>query len=371
MDNTLGIGAHFDSFDAFQTALQQYEDTHFVQFARSSSQTVAKAQASALIKTFNPKLTFAKVCYTCIFGPKKEPSTSTGLRASNSRKLDCPVRLRLGATKDGQQLVIKESVLDIHNHEISEELYKSFSRQKRLDKETEIEVFHFINSQVDKRLARMVIREKIRKETGKSLSLKDILNIEYRVGKNLKCKIEPGLCTATSPIDCTVQPEDENNAVDRIHQAQGECNGTYKGSKKAGKYRSRKIIPRVKLPYCQTELITNFNGSGDAAENGVDLHSYKNNVNIMSIQDIEELEAQHIPSIIVSEKCVNQLTEAPKAKKRKLCAHCCEGTSSKELVDTANKKLAIKKELLEVEKQKLKVFQKMVKKLDLILEKLN
>ena len=44
----------------------------------------------------------------------------TSILFLSSRKIDCPVRLRISSTPDGQRLVIRESLLDGHNHEVSE-----------------------------------------------------------------------------------------------------------------------------------------------------------------------------------------------------------------------------------------------------------
>lgn len=82
MTNLLEVGMEFESFDAFQAAMEQYEDTHFVQFSRIDSRSVEKAQESSLTKTYSPQIKFSQLTYACTFGPRKGPSKSTGIRNS-------------------------------------------------------------------------------------------------------------------------------------------------------------------------------------------------------------------------------------------------------------------------------------------------
>lgn len=67
-----------------------------------------------------------------------------------------------------------------------QEQYRSLSRQKQLDEETEMEIYNLISTHDDKRLARMLIRDKLTKETGRTMSIKDILNIEKKVSRKLE-----------------------------------------------------------------------------------------------------------------------------------------------------------------------------------------
>lgn len=186
MANLLEVGVEFESFDAFQAAMEQYEDNHFVQFSRIDSRSVERAQEVTPTKIYNPAIQFVQLTYACTFGPRKVASKSSGIRNASSRKIDCPVRLRISSTPDGQRLVVRESKLDGHNHELSEELYKSMARQKQLDEETEVEIYNLISNHNDKRLARMLVRKRLTQETGRSMSIKDILNIEKKIARRIE-----------------------------------------------------------------------------------------------------------------------------------------------------------------------------------------
>ena len=60
------------------------------------------------------------------------------------------------------------------------------ARQKQLDEETEVEIFNLISQHNDKRLARMLVRDRLTQEMGRSISIKDILNIEKKIGRRME-----------------------------------------------------------------------------------------------------------------------------------------------------------------------------------------
>ncbi|GFN88766.1 inosine-uridine preferring nucleoside hydrolase-like isoform x2 [Plakobranchus ocellatus] len=220
MANLLEVGVEFESFDAFQAAMEQYEDKNFVQFSRIDSRSVEKAQETTPTKVYNPVIQFVQLTYACTFGPRKVASKSSGIRNSSSRKIDCPVRLRISSTPDGQRLVIRESKLDGHNHEVSEELYKSMARQKQLDEETELEIYNLISMHNDKRLARMLVRDRLTQEVGRSISIKDILNIEKKIGRRL----EKEKSTSSDGVDKRESQEDGQPADLEADGRDGEEN---------------------------------------------------------------------------------------------------------------------------------------------------
>ena len=58
-------------------------------------------------------------------------------------------------------------------------------RLKSLDEETELEIYKLISMHENKRVARQLVRDKLAKEIGKHINMKDINNIERRVSKKL------------------------------------------------------------------------------------------------------------------------------------------------------------------------------------------
>nr|KAI8739765.1 mastermind-like protein 2 [Biomphalaria glabrata] len=366
MAKFMEVGMEFESFDAFQAAMEQYEDSHFVQFSRIDSRTVEKAQETSLTKTFNPEIKFSQLHYACTFGPKKAMSRSSGIRNATSRKIDCPVRLRLAATPDGQRLVIKESKLDCHNHEVTEEQYQSLSRQKQLDEETENEIYNLISMHEDKRLARMLIRNKLTKETGRTISVKDILNIEKRVSKRLG-KDDSSTKDKKDNDDQdedSKEPNDESsNEKDDTHEDSQEEDGESNQSK------TNKSVPKISpsRPQRNRREPRRFR---DAIENGEKiLHTSKNNVvSILSPDDIDDDESPTFTpssSKKTNAKVKEEVTTVGRKRKFRASSEDQEVNSKS---DFEERKLAIKEELLEMEKKKMKILQEILKKLDKVIE---
>ncbi|KAH9496361.1 hypothetical protein Btru_010717 [Bulinus truncatus] len=369
------LGMEFESFDAFQAAMEQYEDSHFVQFARMDSRTVEKAQENSLTKTYNPDIKFVQLHYACTFGPKKAVSRSSGIRNATSRKIDCPVRLKLTCTPDGQRLVIKESKLDCHNHDVTEELYKSLSRQKQLDEETENEIYNLISMHDDKRLARMLIRDKLMKETGRVISVKDILNIEKRVAKrqgkddtgskdkkDITEDLDEESKEQNDQNDESTNDKDDREEKDDTHDESMEEDGESNHSKTTGKSMPATSPSR---PQRNRREPRRFR---DAIENGEKvLHTSKNNV--VSIVSPDEIDDES-PSTAVSSnrKPITKIKEevSTRGRKRKFTAASEQEVESK--TEFEERKLAIKEELLEMEKKKMKILQEILKKLDKIIE---
>ncbi|CAG5126720.1 unnamed protein product [Candidula unifasciata] len=382
MAGLLQEGVEFESFDAFQAAMEQYEDANFVQFSRIDSRSVEKAQETSLSKTYNPQIKFSQLTYACTFGPRKGPSKSTGIRNSNSRKIDCPVRIRISATPDGQRLVIKESKLDCHNHEISEEQYRSLSRQKQLDEETEMEIYNLISTHEDKRLARMLIRDKLTKETGRAMSIKDILNIEKKINRKLEYEKRVKYHDLIS--------QKRNNALNKnliSSEAGGGSNDDsdaseseeVKDSSLAEDERTKQDEHEEKTPPAEKAARDTQTSTAsrpqrtrreprrfrDTIENGISVpHTSKDSV----ISSVSADEADEPSLTTPSPKKVppTKVKEEPvsKAKKRK-------GPSNAEHSDAESlqeRKLAIKEELLEMEKKKMTLLEDIVKKLDKIIE---
>ncbi|CAL1531805.1 unnamed protein product [Lymnaea stagnalis] len=366
MAQFMEVGMEFESFDAFQAAMEQYEDTNFVQFSRMDSRSVEKAQESSLTKTYNPEIKFSQLHYACTFGPKKAMSRSSGIRNATSRKIDCPVRIRLSATPDGQRLVIRESKLDCHNHEVTEEQYKSLSRQKQLDEETENEIYNLISMHEDKRLARMLIRDKLTKETGRSISVKDILNIEKRVAKRHENQQDS---SDKKVVSDDQEGEEKEQDGESTHEKDNDTHEESQDeeSETSQKKPTKKSKPATSpgRPQRNRREPRRFR---DAIENGEKvLHTSRNNVvSIVSPDELDDFESNSNPAS-TSKKLNHPIKQETRGRKRKIRT-VSEDSEPEIKADYEERKLAIKEELLEMEKKKMKVLQDIVKKLDKIIE---
>ncbi|XP_005102728.1 uncharacterized protein LOC101848215 [Aplysia californica] len=358
-------GTEFDSYDAFQVTLQQYSDTSFAQFARSDSSTVERSNNNSAggARDYNPDIIYTHVTFTCVYGGKKAPSRSNGIRNCSSRKCGCPVRLRLAATPDGQRLVIKESKLDCHNHELSEETY----RFKSLDEETELEIYNLISMHENKRLARMLVRDKLAKETGKDVKMKDINNIEKRVSKRLEKMAENGDSAKEEQESMDGTDEKRTDKSDEEEEQEG---GSQKetSSNKASPARPKR---RIREPRRFRDMQGSRNSaasdsvaavaSGDEEEKTVTVKTPR-----VALTRVKTEPARSETTPHVGEK---------RGRKRKVQAEpepdvqtSASATEGDRRSEIRERKLAIQEELLVLEKKKMRMLQDIMLKLTHIQE---
>lgn len=75
------VGATFSSHDGLLAAIQQYEDSNYVQFWVNSSRTISAAKKKkGLTREVDPALKYAEIEYVCVHGGRKFVSRSTGER---------------------------------------------------------------------------------------------------------------------------------------------------------------------------------------------------------------------------------------------------------------------------------------------------
>ena len=90
----------------------------------------------------------------------------------------CEASLYLKASECGQFLEIT-NINENHNHEISKTLFSHLSNQRKLKPETKAIVLELMDLKANKKM----IQNKIMKDSGKVLTLKDLSNIRTTAGK--------------------------------------------------------------------------------------------------------------------------------------------------------------------------------------------
>ncbi|CAG2224580.1 Transforming growth factor beta regulator 1 [Mytilus edulis] len=85
--------------------------------------------------------------------------------------MECPFHIKLGVTKDGQNLIVRESHCS-HNHEINKCLFEHLPRQRKLDDHTLEGVKNMLKMKANKKLLQYDLSS-----TGKVVTLKDLHNI--------------------------------------------------------------------------------------------------------------------------------------------------------------------------------------------------
>lgn len=90
----------------------------------------------------------------------------------------CEAFIYLKASANGQQLEITK-MNETHNHEISKILYSHLPNQRKITPENKAIVIELMDMKANKKL----IQDKIMKESGKIVTLKDLSNIRTTAGK--------------------------------------------------------------------------------------------------------------------------------------------------------------------------------------------
>lgn len=93
--------------------------------------------------------------------------------------MQCPFFIQIRCSPDGQTLMIK-SIIDEHNHEISQKTFVHLPRQRRLDKDTLEQTKNMLNVKANKKM----VQDHIYK-SGKVVTLKDLHNIAYKENKSI------------------------------------------------------------------------------------------------------------------------------------------------------------------------------------------
>ncbi|KAJ8266073.1 hypothetical protein GJAV_G00125590 [Gymnothorax javanicus] len=138
-----------------------------------SSRTVEAGKRRAPKRTFSDDLKFSEVDYACKFGGRAKVSKSTGARPNqNTYLIDCPFKVSLRASKDGQNLTVT-SVNDKHNHERDKTTYQHLPKQRRLDEQTATEAATLVSMKSNKKL----LQSHLTKASGKTVHRKDIHNL--------------------------------------------------------------------------------------------------------------------------------------------------------------------------------------------------
>ena len=75
----IAIGSFFTSFSEPEKIINQYQRIHFFQFYKRDSRTT-EAASKRCNKTFNPRIKYSELVYTCFHGGKKFKSESKGIR---------------------------------------------------------------------------------------------------------------------------------------------------------------------------------------------------------------------------------------------------------------------------------------------------
>ncbi|XP_001636894.2 uncharacterized protein LOC5516794 isoform X2 [Nematostella vectensis] len=133
------IGTKFSSYKELERRIQAYEQKHFVIFSKSKTRTLSAYKKRCPKKRTNSDLLYSEMTFACMHGGVFR-SYSKGIRAlKRSRKLGCPLAIKLSISNDGQELVVRH-INNKHNHEVNESDFKKLLERRRLDNRSGLKV---------------------------------------------------------------------------------------------------------------------------------------------------------------------------------------------------------------------------------------
>jgi hypothetical protein len=171
------VGKKFHTISEFDDAKAKYEELHFCELWKRDVRTLASAQKQVPKRVANADLNlqYYSVKLVCKFGGRSTIKRDDRKRDSNSFKQGCQFEIYIVLSQDGKALEVMK-VADVHNHSLSEQLYRHLPRQRKLTGTLKEEVTSSVRLKANSKL----IQHKIQISTGLPVTLKDIANLKAK-----------------------------------------------------------------------------------------------------------------------------------------------------------------------------------------------
>jgi hypothetical protein len=152
------VGKKFHTISEFDDAKAKYEELHFCELWKRDVRTLASAQERVPKRVANADLNLQRK------------------RDTNSFKQGCQFEIYIVLSQDGKALEVMK-LADVHNHSLSEQLYRHLPRQRKLTGTLKEEVTSSVRLKANSKL----IQHKIQISTGRPVTLKDIANLKAKL----------------------------------------------------------------------------------------------------------------------------------------------------------------------------------------------
>ena len=173
----LKIGKCFNSYQDVDDFIKKYQDENFVVLWKKDCKKIETAQKAQPDRKFEERLVYLNIKFACVHNGRIK-SESTGHRSTRTYKTGCGFEFNLRATEDGQALMITK-IKSAHNHECTEEEYRSHHRIRKVDHKAKEKIENLLRVHASKH----EIKDLIQKETNLNIKMKDIHNIATRMSK--------------------------------------------------------------------------------------------------------------------------------------------------------------------------------------------
>lgn len=199
------IGMKFQSFNELETFIKNYENANFVNLKIRESRKI-DSMKQRVSRPISNALVYYEITYICYFGPQYR-KRNNGLRDKRSLKRDCPFKVTLRVSIDGESLEVRTYQCE-HNHSRDSWIFSNLPSQRKIDLNDKY-LSELIRLGANKKLIQVTIN----KETGMNIPLKSLHNIK-KLPKVICDDVNSVVQTLKNDYKCTVSIlTNESNVV--------------------------------------------------------------------------------------------------------------------------------------------------------------
>ena len=178
------LGDKFSSYEEKESAIKIFSKENMVDFLKRDARTLGQAVKEKKItqdRVKNDMLKYYQMKYACIFGGRDGyKARGQGSRKTKTFQCGCPFFIALLLSDDGCHLEIKNINLEHKNHEVDNRGYAYLPKIRKLNEDDRAHVSELIAIGANKKM----IQRQMSTSTGKSITMKDLNNIETEYKKN-------------------------------------------------------------------------------------------------------------------------------------------------------------------------------------------
>ena len=175
------MGQRISNIEELERLVKTYEDCNFCELWKKDVRTLkaAKKLVPKRVALADPSLKYYSLLLSCKFGGQARKKKDR-IRETKSLSQGCPFEVYITLAADGQALQVSR-IEELHNHELSKEVYEHLPRQRVVSVEDKIEMENAIKMKANSKL----LQQKIEKSTGKKVTLKDIANMKQKTRQDI------------------------------------------------------------------------------------------------------------------------------------------------------------------------------------------
>lgn len=166
------VGTEFASFALFKEALKQYEKSNWINLYHYRTDKLKDDIPEEIREVF----VINSLRLRCKFGGPVRKSRSRNIRKTRSYKCGCPCRINVHYNEKKQVLHVTKYISD-HNHTLSEDIFKTLPKQRRLSDENK----KYVEKMFHVKGKAKLIQAQVNSLTNQKTLLRDIHNQKLKI----------------------------------------------------------------------------------------------------------------------------------------------------------------------------------------------